>query len=169
MVVSKSTYISGRYKSADECLSDDESEDETEAAIEDLEENIHLLQQENIELHSKCEELSAEVIETFEKGQYNTKVRKCCYDLLCKYDVSVNNVESVIRTVVRELTGRKVDKLPSRSKLAEMRVEGRSVAHIQLAEQLSSTADVTLHSDGTTKFSTKYGSFQVCYVADQFS
>ena len=42
-----------------------------------------------------------------------------------------------------------------------MRVEGRSVSHIQLAETLGCTSNLTLHSDGTTKFGTKYGSYQV--------
>ena len=47
----------------------------------------------------------SEIVETFDGGEYNIRVRKCCYDLLCEYDVSVNNVQPVIRTVVKELTG----------------------------------------------------------------
>lgn len=50
-----------------------------------------------------------------------------------------------------------------------MLVEARTVSHVQLAEQMPGEQFTTLHTDGTTKFGHKYGSYQVstetsCYT-----
>ena len=54
-----------------------------------------------------------------------------------------------------------MEKLPKKSTIANMVVEARSLAHLQLAEQLPQCKSNTLHSDGTTIFGCKYGGFQV--------
>lgn len=48
-------------------------------------------------------------------------------------------------------------------------MEARTVSHVQLAEQMPGEQFTTLHTDGTTKFGHKYGSYQVstetsCYT-----
>ena len=40
-------------------------------------------------------------------------------------------------------------------------VEARSLAHLQLADELPKQSDNTLHSNGTSKFREKFGGFQV--------
>eukprot|EP00117_Sycon_ciliatum_P036187 scpid41604/ scgid27282/ len=98
---------------------------------------------------------------------YTAGVRKCCLDLLSR-NVGINNVEPVIRSVA-SLCGRSLGRLPKPSTLAEMYIEGASLAQSQLCEVLSSSENVTLHSDGTTKFGQKYLSFQVGVGDDMYS
>ncbi len=50
-----------------------------------------------------------------------------------------------------------------------MVVEARSLAHLQLAEQLTVCPTNTLHSDGTTKFGHKYGGFQVTSMDSSYT
>ena len=69
-------------------------------------------------------------------------------------------IDACIRAVV-DLLGQDICQLPKKSTLANMMVEARSVAHLQLAEELSKPSSNTLHSDGTTKFGEKFGGFQV--------
>lgn len=65
--------------------------------------------------------------------------------------------DTVDRVKVLEV---KVDELSEA--LEEVRsVEARSLAHLQLSEELPNQATNTLHSDRTTKFGEKFGGFQV--------
>ena len=73
---------------------------------------------------------------------------------------SIRNVEQCIRAVL-DLVGKDIDKLPKKSTLANMALEARSLAHLQIAEELPLCSTNTLHSDGTTKFGQKYGGLQV--------
>ena len=70
-------------------------------------------------------------------------------------------VEPVIRSVLKNIVGFEVGELPQTGTLVRMYSELKSVAYQQVAEELSETADVILHSDGTSKFGQHYGSFQI--------
>ena len=53
------------------------------------------------------------------------------------------------------------DKLPTKTTISEMRIEGRALAKMQLTEAFTSCSNNTLHSDGTTKFGHKFQCYQV--------
>ena len=52
-------------------------------------------------------------------------------------------------------------KKKTKTALADMIVEARSISHFQMSEQIPQYMVNTLHSDGTTKFGEKFGEFQV--------
>ena len=54
-----------------------------------------------------------------------------------------------------------VEALPKPTTLVDMMAEMKGLACQHLAEQLTSTEKLTLHSDGTSKFGQHYGGFQV--------
>ena len=87
------------------------------------------------------------------------KIRECCTKLL-SHNVSIQNVEPYTRAFL-DLVGKDTDKLPKKSTLGNMVVEARSLAHLQLAEEIPICATNTLHSDRTTKYRLKYRRFQV--------
>jgi len=70
-------------------------------------------------------------------------------------------VEPVIRSVLKNIVGFEVGELPQTGTLVRMYSELKSVAYQQVAEELSETADLALHSGGTSKFGQHYGSFQI--------
>ena len=51
--------------------------------------------------------------------------------------------------------------LPKTGTLVRMYSELKGLAYQQVAEELSKTTDLTLHSDGTSKFGQHYGFFQL--------
>ena len=111
------------------------------------------------ELKEALDNLASEKVCTYDAGTYDHKIRECCMKLLSN-NVSIRNVEPCIKAVL-DLIGKDVDKLPKKSTLANTATEARSLAHLQLAEELPLCATNILHSDGTTKFGHKYGGFQV--------
>ena len=125
------------------------------------------------QLSEKVDELENEhssqpAVVTFVKGQYSDDVRVLCLDLLSR-NVGIQNVEPIIRSVSKNIFKAELGRLPCTSKLAEMLLEARTVSHLQLAEQIPGEQFNTLHTDGTTKFGHKYGSYQVstetsCYT-----
>ena len=87
---------------------------------------------------------------------------------LLSSNVSIRNVEDCIKAVCG-LAGQQIGKLPSKSTIANLMVEARSVAHLQLAEAIPKENTNTLHSDGTTKFGKKYGGLQVTTVNSSYT
>ncbi len=85
----------------------------------------------------------------------------CVMELL-SLNVSISKVEPTIRSVLK-LAGVQCDRLPQHTFINDMLIESRAVAHVQLAEELSTIPinPHTLHSDGTTKFGHKYVGYQV--------
>ena len=92
-------------------------------------------------------------------GQYVDAVRKCCLELL-SCNVGVLNVASGIRSVLL-MVGKEVDRLPSIGLLSQMLVELRPIVGMHVAEKCLEADNITLHSDGTSKFGRQYGSYQV--------
>ena len=132
--------------------SDDEIPEDMAIRVKELEVQVD-------ELSEALEELRSCKMQTMDTGHYHHKVRECCMKLM-SHNVSIRNVDACIRAVV-DLLGQDICQLPKKSTLANMMVEARSVAHLQLAEELSKPSSNTLHSDGTTKFGEKFGGFQV--------
>lgn len=111
------------------------------------------------ELSEALEEMRSEKMHTMDAGHYNHKIRECCMKLV-SHNVSIRNVDACIKSVL-DLVERDVRQLPKKSTVANMIVEARSLAHLQLADELPNQSTNTLHSDGTTKFGEKFGGFQV--------
>lgn len=79
---------------------------------------------------------------------------------LLSYNIGILKIEPVLQSVFK-LLNIEYDRLPKRTTINEILIESRSLAHIQLAEALTTTTNNTLHSDGTSKFGHKYQSYQV--------
>jgi len=113
------------------------------------------------ELRKRVDDIDTKLLRTKEHKQlYLDSVRQCCLELL-SLNVGIRQVEPVIRSVLKNIAGFEVGELPQTGTLVRMYSELKSVAYQQVAEELSETADLTLHSDGTSKFGQHYGSFQI--------
>ena len=82
-------------------------------------------------------------------------------------NVSVNKVNDVIRVVLKRLTGKEVDRLPSKGLRTQMLIQARHIADIQIGEAMLKDVDLitvlsnTLHGDGTTKYHRHYQGVQL--------
>ena len=83
--------------------------------------------------------------------KYQDNIRQCCMELL-SLNISVLNIEPVIRSVLKHIADFSVIKLPQKATLVRMSAEMKGIAYNQLAEQLEREEDLTIHSDGTSKF-----------------
>ena len=113
------------------------------------------------QLHERLNELDMKLLKTKEHKQlYLDNVRQCCLELL-SLNVGIRQVEPVIRSVLKNIAGFEVDRLPQPGTLVRMYAEMKGLAYQQVAEELSEQGNLTLHSDGTSKFGQHYGSFQI--------
>ena len=110
---------------------------EEKAAQVQLSEKVDALEDESLELCETVEKLltESEEIATFERGKYLDNIRACCYELL-SFNVGVKNIEKVIRSVLSNMTGKSISRLPSKTTLCDMMIESLTVAQAQLAEKL---------------------------------
>ena len=76
------------------------------------EEQLKNLEDENRELEHLVALLEENGIVTFQDGRYCDEVRKVIMDLL-SMDVSMSQVNNVIKTVLKKLADKNVSKLPS--------------------------------------------------------
>lgn len=141
-----------------------------EERIKELEEKLaevrHLLKGANstisvleADLCDTQEELEDKDVLTMESGKYLDEIWQCCLELL-SLNVGVWNVVPVIQSVLR-MIGRSADRLPSVGLLSKMLIELKQISSMHVAEELMEEEHTTLHSDGTSKFGHKYGSYQV--------
>jgi len=115
----------------------------------------------NEQLHERLNEIDMKLLKTKEhKQMYLDNVRQCCIELL-SLNVGIRQVEPVIRSVLKNIAGFEVDKLPQPGTLVRMYAEMKGLAYQQIAEELSEQTNLTLHSDGTSKYGQHYGSFQI--------
>ena len=125
---------------------------------------LDALEDESLELCETVEKLltESEEIATFERGKYLDNIRACCYELL-SFNVGVKNIEKVIRSVLSNMTGKSISRLPSKTTLCDMMIESLTVAQAQLAEKLTETEEdyFTIHTNGTTKHGEHFGAFDV--------
>lgn len=70
-------------------------------------------------------------------------------------------MEPVIRSVLKHLGGFEEQALPAPTTLMQILTEMKVLACQQLSEELTKSKNVTLHSDGTSKWGQHYYSFQV--------
>ena len=142
-----------------------ELQEELDSNVHDLLDTISAKEKDYDTLHLEYEEriaapIQASPLPTITGGKFSDSIRQCCIELL-SLNVGVRNVEPVIRSVLRNVAGVDVDRLPKYSTLVGMFSEMKVLAYQQLAEELTEYEHTTLHSDGTTKFGHHYGSFQI--------
>ena len=110
--------------------------------------------------------LEGETIQTFHEGKYNDEICLCIIELL-SMNVSINKVNEVIQTVVKSLTNKKIDKLPSKGFRCQLLIEARHLADIQVGHAMLEGIDLntvlgnTPHGDGTTKYHHHFQNYQV--------
>ena len=78
--------------------------------------------------------------------------------------VGVNNVEAVVKTVLKNIGGLEAESLPKSTFSRLMFTEARRINQIQVAETLIehfTSACTTLHTTGTSKFEQHYGTYDV--------
>ena len=150
-----------KVKPATVTLETSDDSDAPSNVFSDTVDRVKVLEVKVDELSEALEEVRSEKVHTMDASHYmyNHKIRECCMKLM-SHNVSVRNVDACIRAVF-DLAEREVGQLPKKSTVANMMVEARSLAHLQLSEELPNQATNTLHSDRTTKFGEKFGGFQV--------
>ena len=140
-----------------------------EKRIEDLMCEVEIARNERDQLAERLTEFESQTLKTKKHKQlYLDSVRQCCMELM-SLNVSTQNVEKLIRSVLQHIAGMNVENLPKPSTLIEMTSEMKGLACQQLAEQLTRTKDLTLHNDGTSKFGQHYGGFQVSLPESSYS
>ncbi|XP_065673357.1 uncharacterized protein LOC136090527 [Hydra vulgaris] len=132
--------------------------DETNDSI--LMESLNYFENLSEELKERVDFFEKNVIDVFEGGRYNDEIRSVYYDLLSK-NVSVNNVESVIRTVLQKMAGISCGTLPKKSLAAEFFSEMNLLSKAQVREAILNSTHNFLHTDGTKYNFREIGSFQV--------
>ena len=143
----------------------DEADDECEFCstsankVEELQMLYSDLLEENACLKEEITQHKTRTITTMVNGRYTEEVRLCVMDLL-SHNVGIKKVEPVIRAVL-QLANVTCHHLPQPTAISDMLLEGRVLSQIQLVETLTARENLTLHSDGTTKFGHKYSSYQV--------
>ena len=137
----------------------------TSEEIESLRERVKFLERRAKELQELIDLMEDDSIMTFEDGRYNDSIRQTVMELLSQ-NVSMNKVSSVIRTVIKNLAGKFIDRLPSIGTISKLALEANHLASIEVALAMK-TADPKeaigncIHGDGTTKHHKKYQNFQV--------
>lgn len=77
-------------------------------------------------------------------------------DLVCSMGVSSNKASEVVKIVLEKLAHVETDRLPSASFCKYMAYEARVVSYQHLRDALLVEEDITLGTDGTSKFGHKY-------------
>lgn len=120
-----------------------------------------------IELEQVNEAINDPVIQTFYDGKYTNEIRETIMTLISECGVSQAKVNRVMETVVQNLTGKTLDRLPSTGVKSRLVSEGKRVAQKQVAlamlQNMSepSVSGNCFHQDGTTKSHRHFQSFQV--------
>ena len=81
----------------------------------------------------------------------------------------LSQIEPVIRSVLKNIASFEVDALPKPSTLSGMLAEMKCIAYQQISDELSQHDNLTLHSDGTSKFGEHYGSYQISTESSAYS
>lgn len=131
---------------------------EIEAENARLKEEITELRDANAHLLDRIRSYESKKLETYKDGKYTDEVRICVMELSSR-NVGIMQIEPVVRSVLK-LCKVDCERFPKHTQINEMILESRSLAHVQLADILTSTEYNTLHTDGTSKFGHKYTSFQ---------
>ena len=150
-------------------------EEEFSSKVEELEEKIELLitevelaRHERDILSERLDDLQSNTIRTKKGQKFVDGVRQCCIELL-SMNVATTQVEPVIRSVLLNVAGIEVGALPKSSTLSNVLTEMKCLAYEQLSDELITENNITLHSDGTSKFGQHFGSYQLSTESSMYS
>ncbi|WAQ97078.1 hypothetical protein MAR_029768 [Mya arenaria] len=128
---------------------------EKDEAVENLDEQLKSAQTDLTDARAEVDwladianELDSVSFYDSDSNKYSHKLRQCIYHLL-SLNVSAQNVS----------VGKTVDKLPCKSTILSCNVERLILSQQQLKEQLPDKENLTLYTDETTKFGTKYSGY----------
>ena len=164
------SYLKQKCKKRDTYFS--EARDKNAKQIELLEAQISQLRKANSELEQLAELIEDPEIKTFADGKFTDEIREVIMQLV-SYNVSLKQIDYVIKTVLKILAGKNVDRLPSQALKSRIGLEARHIADAQVANAMLQNADMSsivgncLHGDGTTKFHKHYQGFQVTTTEGQ--
>ena len=137
------------------------------ARTSELKQQILILENEKCEVEDKISSYMKGVIKTKENRYYTDAVRATSQDLVMM-DVGINNTEQVLHTVLTNFTNLNIECLPEATFARLIYTESRGLSQLQVAEESLKdyeNSSITLHVDGTSKFSKHYGTYDV--VTDQ--
>ena len=141
--------------------------------IVEKDQQIRDLENKNMELEERIEDFINNKVKLFYKNTYKKEIREVYQDIMTLVG-GANNVEKIVREVLEKIAGLEVDRLPKATFAKYMYWEARGLAQIQLAQELLSSNEqekvdenLTLHSDGTTKYGYFYGTFDVTTAAGE--
>ena len=138
----------------------DVSEGPSQQQLAILNEHIQAVEHENDTLKERINEfLSDSSVQTFKNGTYSDEIRQVYMDLLAN-GVSVRNCETVIKTVLTNLTKKEIDRLPQKSLASMIEKEASILAKRQAGEAMLLHSTNTLHLDGTKKKFTEYAAIE---------
>jgi len=108
-----------------------------EKRIENLTCELEVARNEQDEIVERLTEIESQTLRTKQHKQlYLDRVRQCCMELM-SLNVSTQNVEKVIRSVLQHIARMNVENLPKPTTLIEMTAEMKGLVCQQLAEQLT--------------------------------
>ena len=144
-----------------------ESDSKYSSKVSELEHKIQVLADEgDIARHERdiilerLSELESNIVHTKSGQKFADGVRQCCIELL-SMNVATKQVEPVIRSVLKNIASIDVEALPSQSTITGMLAEMKCLAYQQISDEICQEENLTLHSDGTSKFGEHYESYQI--------
>ncbi len=124
--------------------------------VEALKEEVRYWQERCSEQKAQTEAfLGNHSIATFKDGRYTDTVRELYMELM-SMKVGARNIQNIIHTVLNKMTGMSVDHLPGETFAKYMLLEALSLALSHLKDELTQHKDLTVGTDGTTKFGHHY-------------
>ena len=142
--------------------------EELQQKLEALSIEVEVARQERDELADRLAEIESGTICTKNGQKYLDGIRQCCIELLAM-NVATKQIEPVIRSVLKNIASFEVDALPKPSTLTGMLAEMKCIAYQQISDELCHHDNLTLHSDGTSKFGAHYGSYQISTESSAYS
>ena len=153
-------------------LSSEESLEFSESTVDELQSELRSCKARMSELEASlddaiCQLEGKAMLQAKCSGIFKDNVRVCCLQLL-SLNVGLLNVRPVIECVL-EMVGMHIDELPSTGALSNMLIELKRITSLHAAKELLASDNLTVHSDGTSKFGDKFGSFQLATESKAFS
>ena len=121
----------------------DENDSYYTEKIHNLQSTISDLQNENIILNEKIDELMSN--KTFQGGKYNDNIREI-YAALLSMNIDVKNVEKVIKIVLEKMANLQVNRLPKKTFAVVMLVEAKVLAQLQAPERPCYQVQITRYT-----------------------
>jgi len=140
-----------------------------EAEVKNLKDEIKSKEDRIAQLEEINGLLEEKEIECVYDGKFSNEIRETIMTLVTQCGVSLKKINQVIQTVVQNITGKSLSRLPSTGVRSCLLIEAKRVAQVQVVNAMlepNINSNDTyygncLHQDGTSKFHRHLQSFQV--------